>query len=229
MRAGGGRLVGVSVEFLRHKAKADADEMVFTRDLAERKATLLTRSDAIVVLVGGLGTLDEVTEILELRKHGRHDKPVVLLNTAGFYDGLLVQLRRMDQDGFLPIPLDELVHITDDAIQAAAEMSERYITDRFLPDKAIDLIDEAGSRARLQATTRPRAVRVLEERIENLDKEIESAKLTEEYEKCRDLKLERDELKEQMEEQTRQWEETRQRSEKDAVVGGEEIAYLVSK
>jgi uncharacterized protein (TIGR00730 family) len=120
VRAGGGRLVGVSVEFLRHKARADADEMVITRDLAERKATLLARSDAIVVLVGGLGTLDEVTEILELRKHGRHDKPVVLLNTAGFYDGLLVQLRRMDRDGFLRIPLDQLVHITDDAADAVA-------------------------------------------------------------------------------------------------------------
>ncbi|WP_029367600.1 LOG family protein [Mycobacterium sp. UM_WWY] len=120
VRAGGGRLVGISVDFLRHKAKPDADEMVFTRDLAERKATLLARSDAIVVLVGGLGTLDELTEILELRKHGRHDKPVALLNTAGFYDGLLVQLRRMAQDGFLPIPLDDLVHITDDANDALA-------------------------------------------------------------------------------------------------------------
>ncbi len=76
--------------------------MVITADLAERKATLLARSDALVVMAGGLGTLDEATDILELRKHGRHDKPVVLLNTAGFYDGLVIQLRRMEQDGFLP-------------------------------------------------------------------------------------------------------------------------------
>ena len=82
--------------------------MVFAEDLAERKALLLAGCDAVVVMVGGLGTLDEATEILELRKHGFHDKPVVLLNTAGFYDGLALQLRRMDADGFLPIPSAEL-------------------------------------------------------------------------------------------------------------------------
>ncbi|MGV0813712.1 TIGR00730 family Rossman fold protein [Mycolicibacterium boenickei] len=110
----GGRLVGISVEFLRKQARVGADEMVFTADLTERKAQLLARSDALVVMAGGLGTLDEATEILELRKHGRHDKPVVLLNTAGFYDGLVIQLRRMEQDGFLPVPLDDLVYVTDE-------------------------------------------------------------------------------------------------------------------
>jgi predicted Rossmann-fold nucleotide-binding protein len=91
---------------------------VFTRDLGERKAMLLARSDAIVVMAGGLGTLDEATEVLELKKHGLFDKPVILLNTAGFYDGLILQLRRMDADGFLPVPLSELVVITDDVVAA---------------------------------------------------------------------------------------------------------------
>ena len=124
VRASGGRLVGVSVEFLRAKARADADEMVFATDLAERKALLLAGCDAVVVLVGGLGTLDEATEILELRKHGFHHKPVVLLNTAGFYDGLALQLRRMDADGFLPIPSGELVHVADDGASALAYLRE---------------------------------------------------------------------------------------------------------
>ena len=84
----GGRLVGVSVDFLAAQARTDADEMVIARDLAERKALLLEKADAVVIMVGGTGTLDEATEILELKKHGKHDKPVVLLNTAGFYDGL---------------------------------------------------------------------------------------------------------------------------------------------
>jgi uncharacterized protein (TIGR00730 family) len=118
VREGGGRLVGISVELFRDKARTDADEMVFTRDLGERKAMLLARSDAIVVMAGGLGTLDEATEVLELRKHGLFDKPVILLNTAGFYDGLILQLRRMDADGFLPVPLAELVVITDDVAAA---------------------------------------------------------------------------------------------------------------
>ncbi|MFC9996058.1 TIGR00730 family Rossman fold protein [Nocardia sp. NPDC127526] len=116
----GGRLVGVSVEFLRHKARARADEMVIAGDLAERKALLLARADAVVIMVGGTGTLDEATEILELKKHGLHDKPVVLLNTAGFYDGLREQLERMEAESFLPRPLAELVRFADDGAEAIA-------------------------------------------------------------------------------------------------------------
>jgi uncharacterized protein (TIGR00730 family) len=123
-REAGGRLVGISVEFLHDRARPDADEMVIARDLAHRKAELLVRSDAIVVMVGGTGTLDEATEILELKKHGLHTKPVVLLNTAGFYDGLKQQFRRMDAEGFLPLPLSELVYFAEDGQAAMA-----YLTD----------------------------------------------------------------------------------------------------
>ncbi len=114
----GGRLIGISVEFLKNVARANADEMIVTADLAERKAAMLARSDAIVVMVGGTGTLDEATEILELRKHGMHTKPVVILNTAGFYDGLREQMRRMEAEGFLPVPLDKLVSFADDGTEA---------------------------------------------------------------------------------------------------------------
>lgn len=124
VREAGGELVGVSVEFLRQFAKMDADEMVFADDLAQRKELLLARSDAVVVMVGGLGTLDEATDILERRKHGLHRKPVVLLNTEGFYDGLTVQLRRMADDGFLPAPLDDLVFVTDDSARALAHLQD---------------------------------------------------------------------------------------------------------
>lgn len=120
----GGRLIGVSVEFLRHKARRNADEMVITAGLAERKAQLLARADAIVVMVGGLGTLDEATEILELKKHGLHGKPVVLLNAAGFYDGLKQQLQRMEAEGFLPLPLTELVFFAEDGEEAMTYLQE---------------------------------------------------------------------------------------------------------
>jgi uncharacterized protein (TIGR00730 family) len=116
----GGRLLGISVEFLRHLARADADEMVITANLAERKAVMLARCDAVVILAGGLGTLDEATEILEQKKHRLHDKPVVLLNTEGFYDGLVLQLRRMEAEGFLPLPLNELVIVAGDGPEALA-------------------------------------------------------------------------------------------------------------
>jgi uncharacterized protein (TIGR00730 family) len=122
VRESGGRLVGISVEFLRNWARHDADEMVIAENLAERKALLLARSDAIVVMAGGLGTLDEATDILEQRKHGLHDKPVVLLNTAGFYDGLTLQLKRMEDEGFLPVPLADLVFVTDDNARALAHL-----------------------------------------------------------------------------------------------------------
>ncbi|MEE1757063.1 TIGR00730 family Rossman fold protein [Streptomyces sp. SP18CS02] len=120
----GGRLVGVSVDFLAAKARPGADEMIVTKDLAERKAQLLARSDAIVIMVGGTGTLDEATEILELKKHGLTTKPVVLLNTAGFYDGLKQQFRRMETEGFLPVPLTELVFFAEDGVAALAYLEE---------------------------------------------------------------------------------------------------------
>ncbi|MHA6763015.1 LOG family protein [Streptacidiphilus sp. PAMC 29251] len=119
-KAAGGKLVGVSVELLKHKTYQGADEMVMTRDLAERKAVLLARADAIVVLVGGLGTLDEVTEVVELKKHGLHIKPIVLLDTEGFYEGLRTQFQRMEAEGFLPQPLDGLVRFAKDAEEVLA-------------------------------------------------------------------------------------------------------------
>ncbi|MEU7059874.1 TIGR00730 family Rossman fold protein [Streptomyces sp. NPDC046197] len=120
----GGRLVGVSVDFLSAKARPGADEMVIARDLAERKKLLLEKADAVVIMVGGTGTLDEATEILELKKHGRTRKPVVLLNTAGFYDGLKEQFRRMEDEGFLPRPLSDLVFFADEPAGAMAYLEE---------------------------------------------------------------------------------------------------------
>lgn len=120
----GGRLVGVSVGFLSASVRPRADEMVIAKDLAERKALLLAKSDAVVIMVGGTGTLDEATEILELKKHGLHTKPVVLLNTAGFYDGLKEQFQRMDAEGFLPLPLTELVFFAEDGVGALAYLEE---------------------------------------------------------------------------------------------------------
>jgi len=120
----GGRLLGVSVEFLADRARPRADEMIVARDLAERKALLLENADAVVVMVGGTGTLDEATEILELKKHGHTDKPVVLLNTAGFYDGLKEQFRRMDDEGFLPLPLTDLVFFAEEPVGALAYLEE---------------------------------------------------------------------------------------------------------
>ncbi len=113
------------MDFLAHKVRPGVDDMVVTKDLAERKAELLARADAVVVMVGGTGTLDEATEILELKKHGLHTKPVVLLNAAGFYDGLKEQFQRMEKEGFLPLPLTELVFFAEDGAGALAYLEEQ--------------------------------------------------------------------------------------------------------
>ncbi|MEQ8142551.1 TIGR00730 family Rossman fold protein [Streptomyces sp. OP7] len=120
----GGRLLGVSVEFLSATARKGVDEMVVAKDLAERKRLLLEKADAVVIMVGGTGTLDEATEILELKKHGHTDMPVVLLNTAGFYDGLKEQFHRMEAEGFLPRPLSELVFFAEEPVGALAYLEE---------------------------------------------------------------------------------------------------------
>ncbi len=91
------------------------------------------------------------------------------------------------------------VKITDDAIEAAVKMSIRYITDRFLPDKAIDLIDEAASRIRLKTLTAPPDIKAMEDKIESVRKEKEAAIIAQEYEKAAKLRDEEkafeDELK----------------------------------
>ncbi|MEV0195247.1 TIGR00730 family Rossman fold protein [Nonomuraea sp. NPDC050691] len=120
----GGRLMGVSVHFLVDKVRTGVDDMVIARDLAERKKLLLDKADAVVIMVGGTGTLDEATDILELKKHGHTDKPIVLLNTAGFYDGLKQQFRRMEDEGFLPRPLTELVHFAEEPADAMTYLEQ---------------------------------------------------------------------------------------------------------
>ncbi|MHC5904617.1 LOG family protein [Streptomyces sp. S6] len=123
VEAAGGRLCGVSVDFLAAKVRPGVEEMVVAKDLAERKKLLLEKADAVVIMVGGTGTLDEATEILELKKHGHTEKPVVLLNTEGFYDGLKQQFERMEAEGFLPRPLSELMFFTDEPSGALAYLT----------------------------------------------------------------------------------------------------------
>lgn len=125
-QAHGGRVVGISMESLKHTARERADIMMIAKDLAERKALMLEHADAIITLVGGSGTLDEMTELFELKRHGVHDKPMVILNTAGFYNGLREQWNHMQREGFLNrlrMPLDELIQFVD-----TPEAAMEYIT-----------------------------------------------------------------------------------------------------
>ncbi len=97
------------------------------------------------------------------------------------------------------------VKITDEAIEAAVALSVRYINDRFLPDKAIDLIDEAASRAKLQTYTEPEDLKELEEKIEETQKDKEEAVRTQKFEKAATLRDKEKELKEKYEKEQKKW------------------------
>lgn len=128
-QASGGKIVGITMESLKHTAREGADEMIVTRDLAERKAVMLERSDAFVSLVGGTGTLDELTEIFELKRHGLHNKPIVMLNTDGFYHGLRAQYERMEHDGFLSrlrMPFEQMLTFANTPEEAMAQLNTAH-------------------------------------------------------------------------------------------------------
>ncbi len=99
------------------------------------------------------------------------------------------------------------VKITDEAIRAAVQLSTRYISDRYLPDKAIDLIDEAASRVRLKAFTAPTDVRQLEEEVKRLAAEKKSAVNEQDFERAARLRDEEKAIQQQLEEQRNEWQE----------------------
>ncbi len=116
--------------------------------------------------------------------------------------------------------------ITDKAIEAAVKLSIRYITDRFLPDKAIDLIDEAASHVRLQTCTLPNNMKELETQLSELEKEKESAIKSEDFEKAGEIKKKQIEIKNKLDEQKKNWHDENNKSQH--VVDEEEIAKVVA-
>ena len=119
------------------------------------------------------------------------------------------------------------VKFSEEAITAAAKLSNQYITDRYLPDKAVDVIDEAGSRARLKITTRPPELKDIEHEIEQITQEKEEAIRSQEYERAASLRDRERMLIAKLEESKRNWEQQRDSSETE--VTEEDIAYIVSK
>ena len=97
----GGRVVGVIRKPIAKEAYQDADEMHVVADTREMNRGLIERGDVIVALIGGVGTLNELSDLLRSLKNGTSRKPVVVVNTDGFYDGLKQQLLRMQKEGFV--------------------------------------------------------------------------------------------------------------------------------
>src|SRR5947199_2469236 len=119
------------------------------------------------------------------------------------------------------------VQIKDEALTSAVELSDRYISGRCLPDKAIDVIDESGARVRLKAMTRPPDLKELDAQIEQLNQEKEAAVAEQDFEKAAHLRDQADKLKKKKEGITREWRE--KSKEIDGIVDEEVIAEVVSK
>ena len=118
------------------------------------------------------------------------------------------------------------VKITDEAIKAAVDLSERYINDRFLPDKAIDLIDEACSKIKLRTVTMPKNILDMENKIEKVSKEKEEDIISQSFEKAAKLRDEEKELKDKVNKARENWK--KKGENKEASVNAEDIANVVS-
>ncbi len=117
--------------------------------------------------------------------------------------------------------------LTDEALEAAVRLSDRYITGRFLPDKAIDIMDEAGARARINSMTRPPDVKEIEKNIGTIHAEKETAIKAQDYEKAAALRDSEQHAKYKLERILNGWRE--QRDEREVIVTGDDILHIVSK
>jgi uncharacterized protein (TIGR00730 family) len=128
----GGEVIGIIPEFLKSQERVftDADEIIITADMHERKRLMFERADAFVALPGGIGTLEEVVEQLTWAQLGRHRKPILIANIAGFWDPLLVMLKHLLALGFLNgrplgyLVADDVEQILPELTAAAATISE---------------------------------------------------------------------------------------------------------
>lgn len=118
------------------------------------------------------------------------------------------------------------VSITDEAIEAAVKLSDRYISDRFLPDKAIDLIDEAGSKVRLRSFTTPPNLKELEQKLDEVRKEKDAAVQSQEFEKATSLRDTERRLREKVEVTKKSWKE--KQGQENSEVSVDDIAMVVS-
>ena len=119
------------------------------------------------------------------------------------------------------------VKFSDEAIEAAVKLSERYISGRALPDKAVDILDETGSRARIHAMAVPEEIKELEEKIENLKKEKEAFIKSQDFEKAANMRDEERTVREQLEKVRMEW--TQKRDKITVTIGEEDIARVVSQ
>lgn len=122
---GGGRIVGVIPERLSTEEIAfkDAEELLVTADMAERKNIMIERAEAFICLPGAFGTLDEMLEIITLKQLDYHNKPIVLVNTDGFYEALLGFFKRLEEEQLIDKACLALYNVVPD-VETALDLLE---------------------------------------------------------------------------------------------------------
>lgn len=120
-KAAGSKLVGVAMFGDATEARHGADIMLSTQSLNQRKQTMISLGHVSIALPGGLGSLGEISTLLEMKKSGYPLPPVILLNTGGFYNGLYDQVDHMHRQGFLDFPTRSLISLAGTPEQAVAQ------------------------------------------------------------------------------------------------------------
>lgn len=167
------------------------------------------------------------TTINEYRKNIEKDSALerrfqpVTVNEPNESDALLILKGLKDK-----YEAHHKVVITDEALETAVNLSVRYISDRYLPDKAIDLIDEAAAKVRLNVSTEPDELRLIEEKISDIEAEKEEASNAQEFEKAAKLRDKENELKTELKEKKKAWQE--QNGHSNGKVTAEDIADIIS-
>ena len=118
--AHGGAIIGVAPRFFDEPGIlfAECTEFIYTETMRERKAIMEERSDAFIVLPGGIGTYEEFFEMLTLKQLGRHNKPMVMLNTRGYYDPMSAMLQNTVDEGFMSADCMELYGVRNTPAEA---------------------------------------------------------------------------------------------------------------
>jgi uncharacterized protein (TIGR00730 family) len=126
VRAGGGKVTGIIPDFLRYVEPplSIANELIITRDMNERKARMFAAADAFVILPGGIGTLDELTEAFTYAQLHIHAKPIVLVNVKGFFDPFLKLVDHMIIEDFAAPGIKDLIRVVATPEEAIALLHE---------------------------------------------------------------------------------------------------------
>ena len=170
----------------------------------------------------GATTTDEYRKFIETDKALERRFQPIIVAPPGVDD--TIEILRGIRDNYEAF---HKIKISDEALVAAAKLSDRYITDRFLPDKAIDLIDEAMSKAKVGKNTVPDGLKEMEDEVRNLDKLKQEALNHEDYKKAGELRDRRKELEAKIERKKLDWSKNSERVGDE--IGPEEIAEVVSK